>query len=794
MTGLPAPPAERLLGSTGRTARRLLAVLTGLAVAWSFAWVATRPWRQAETRGEGIELTVLHWGDHLEDGIVAELSRSFEASHPTLRVRRINAEADYFAKLRTMLAAGDAPDVVFLNSTDVAHYAKRGLLLDVEPYLLADERAGRGPDRADFFAETLASFRFDGAVSGRGPLYGLPSSFTPLGFYYNKDLFDRAGVAYPSDRWTWKEFAAKARAIAAATDAYGAELLVARPDNLRVILWTWGLDLLSPGLDRLRLDEPGVRAVLERLWRWRFHHPRMLAETGSRVATGRDLFLAGKVGMLGPSGRWLVPLLRRIDDFDWDFAQLPRGSRSANMLYVAAWCIPRASRHPAAAWELARHFATPEGQRKNAAPGLALPTLRSVAASRAFLDPDRRPRRDDLYLAAVPGARPMQWPTDSAFRERLERRLEEILVLGRLTVAEGLEAIRRDWCSELRSPLRRGRFPPMPWGKIAAAAIAAALLGLTAVVRGFRRRRPRGLAAGEELAGLGMISPWVFGFAAFTAFPMGLSLLLSATRWSGITPLAQAEWVGWANYAELLGHDERFSTSLWVTLYYVLLAVPLGQAVALGAALLMHRRLRGIEIFRAAWYLPSILAGVAVAILWRWVFDGRHGLLNRVLEPLLAILGLRPPDWFGADAALFGVPAFALLSLWSVGGMTVIYLAGLAAIPETLYDAARIDGAGAWRRFIHVTLPMLSPVILFNGIIALIGSFQVFTQAYVMTDGGPGDLTRFYVLYLYDQAFELHAMGYASAMAWLLFAIVFGLTLVALRRGRRFVFYGGLRW
>jgi multiple sugar transport system permease protein len=216
--------------------------------------------------------------------------------------------------------------------------------------------------------------------------------------------------------------------------------------------------------------------------------------------------------------------------------------------------------------------------------------------------------------------------------------------------------------------------------------------------------------------------------------------------------------------------------------------------VALGAALLMHRRLRGIEIFRAAWYLPSILAGVAVAILWRWVFDGRHGLLNRVLEPLLAILGLRPPDWFGADAALFGVPAFALLSLWSVGGMTVIYLAGLAAIPETLYDAARIDGAGAWRRFIHVTLPMLSPVILFNGIIALIGSFQVFTQAYVMTDGGPGDLTRFYVLYLYDQAFELHAMGYASAMAWLLFAIVFGLTLVALRRGRRFVFYGGLRW
>ncbi|MEO0649785.1 MAG: sugar ABC transporter permease, partial [Planctomycetota bacterium] len=306
-------------------------------------------------------------------------------------------------------------------------------------------------------------------------------------------------------------------------------------------------------------------------------------------------------------------------------------------------------------------------------------------------------------------------------------------------------------------------------------------------------RAPGGrFARAEERSGLALISPWLIGFALFMAGPVAISLVLSFAKWNGQSTLDAAEFVGLANYAQILGHDRVFTTSLRVTFYYVLLAVPLGQAFALGAALLMNSRLPGIGFFRAAWYLPSVLAGVGVSVLWRQVFDGDAGLLNALLTPLLSPVGLEPPQWFGADAAVFGPPAFALQSLWMVGGAMMIYLAGLKGIPEELYEAAAIDGASWWKRLTSVTLPMLSPVIFFNGIMAIIGSFQVFTQAFVMTGGEPGDTTRFYVLYVYDKAFEAYEMGYASALAWLLLVTVLALTALTMWGSKRFVHYEGL--
>ena len=264
-------------------------------------------------------------------------------------------------------------------------------------------------------------------------------------------------------------------------------------------------------------------------------------------------------------------------------------------------------------------------------------------------------------------------------------------------------------------------------------------------------------------------------------------------RWSGLNTLDHAELVGWDNFRQMLLYDPRFRHSLEVTLIYVLLAVPIGQLAALGAALLMNYEIRGIGFFRAAWYLPSVLAGVAIAVLWRWVFHGEHGLLNALLEPIVGLFGGRPPDWFGTSASRWGVPAFVIMNMWTIGGGMMIYLAGLKGIPTELYEAAHIDGATGLRRFRAVTLPMLSPVIFFNFIIAIILSFQVFTQAYVMTGGGPGDATRFYVLYLFNQAFDLYQMGYASAMAWLLLIIVLVLTLVVMVGSKRFVYYEALR-
>jgi multiple sugar transport system permease protein len=289
-----------------------------------------------------------------------------------------------------------------------------------------------------------------------------------------------------------------------------------------------------------------------------------------------------------------------------------------------------------------------------------------------------------------------------------------------------------------------------------------------------------------------MASPWTVGLVVFIAAPMLLSLLLAFMRWSGLTAIDQAEWVGLANFREMLAHDERFRRSAWITVVYAMISVPAGQVVALGAAMLLVHPVRGVNIFRAMWYLPTVLAGVAMAILWWSVFDAESGLMNDVLRPVLGLVGLRPPAWFGADARWAGVMAYAIASLWTFGGAMLIYLAGLHAIPKDLYEAAQMDGAGPLRRLRTVTLPMLSPVILFNVVIAIIASFQVFTQAYIMTKGGPGDATLFFVLYLYEEAFEHHEMGYASALAWALFVVVFALTLVVLRLSRKRVHYEGV--
>jgi len=333
----------------------------------------------------------------------------------------------------------------------------------------------------------------------------------------------------------------------------------------------------------------------------------------------------------------------------------------------------------------------------------------------------------------------------------------------------------------------------MPWRVLTTTIIAVTVVGAAAVLLWFRRRPLPRHEAREERAGFLFASPWIIGFAVFMAFPVVLSLLLSFTSWRGLATLSEAKWVGIGNYQQLLLEDSRFKTSVAVTLYYVLVAVPLGQLLALGAALIMNQKVRGIPFFRAAWYLPSVLAGVGVAVLWRWVFDSDAGLMNSVLAPILSPFGLAPPQWFGADAKIWGAPAFAIMSAWFVGGSMMIYLAGLQSIPDELNEAAEVDGVGRVRRFMGITLPMLGPVILFNVLMAVIGSFQVFTQAFVMTGGEPGDLTRFYVLYLYNQGFEYYEMGYASAMAWILLAVVLVVTVVILRSSARHIYYEALK-
>ena len=296
-----------------------------------------------------------------------------------------------------------------------------------------------------------------------------------------------------------------------------------------------------------------------------------------------------------------------------------------------------------------------------------------------------------------------------------------------------------------------------------------------------RRKQSRSLLWTERRDALLFILPWFIGFVVFTAGPMLASLYMSFTRWEIVT---KPVWVGLEQYQKLF-QDDRFYLSLWNTAYYVFLGVPLHLFFALLAALAMNLNVRGIRVFRTLYYVPSLTPAVANAILWMWIFHPQWGLANALLERL----GVPPLYWL-QDPKL-AKPAFIIMSLWSIGGQMVILLAGLKGIPQHLYEAADIDGANFWHRFRHVTLPLLTPALFFNLIIAIIGAFQVFTQAYIMTEGGPSYATLFYLLYLYRMAFENFRMGYASAMAWILFIIVLIFTAIQFKLSNRWVFYEG---
>ena len=292
------------------------------------------------------------------------------------------------------------------------------------------------------------------------------------------------------------------------------------------------------------------------------------------------------------------------------------------------------------------------------------------------------------------------------------------------------------------------------------------------------------LARREAIEGYIFLLPWLVGFLVFTLGPLVAALLLGFTDWNGITP---AVWSGFDNYRTIIFADPLFWQSLRVTFTFALLYLPLNLLIGFSMALLMNQRVRGILFFRTVYYLPSILSGVAVAVLWGFVFHREYGVLNW----LLGLAGIGRIAWLQSQT--WSLPALVIMQLWGVGGTVLIYLAGLQGIPTELYDSAHIDGAGWWRRLWNVTIPMMSPTIFFNLIIGIISTFQVFTQAYIVTRGGPNYATYFYALFIYNTAFRELRLGYASALAWILFLIIVAITAVVFRLSQRWVYYAGER-
>lgn len=283
----------------------------------------------------------------------------------------------------------------------------------------------------------------------------------------------------------------------------------------------------------------------------------------------------------------------------------------------------------------------------------------------------------------------------------------------------------------------------------------------------------------EAIAGYLFILPWIIGFLGLTLGPIIASLYFSFTSYQLVKPPV---WTGLANYERLI-NDTLFWKSMRVTATYVAVSVPVGMVLSFAVALLMNQRVKGIGFWRTVFYVPNLIPLVASTMLWLWIFNPEYGLLNGALERF----GIDGPLWLQSQK--WALPSLILMNLWTVGGSTLIYLAGLQGIPSDLYEAVEVDGGGPWAKLRTVTIPQMTPVIFYNLILGLIAGFQVFAQPLIMTGGGPRYSTLFVVLYLYQNAFSNFRMGYASAIAWALFLVILVLTLLLFWLSNRWVYY-----
>ncbi|GGD80536.1 carbohydrate ABC transporter permease [Paenibacillus nasutitermitis] len=290
--------------------------------------------------------------------------------------------------------------------------------------------------------------------------------------------------------------------------------------------------------------------------------------------------------------------------------------------------------------------------------------------------------------------------------------------------------------------------------------------------------------AKSERAGYLFILPWLLGLVIFTLGPMIFSLVLSFSKWDVITGVESIEFVGWDNFRAIF-NDELFYQSLKVTFIFALVSVPLYQVASILVAVLLNMRSRGMKIFRLVFFMPSVIPAVATSMMWVMIFNPEYGILNQAL----GWFGIQGPAWLQDPSYALG--ALVVMGLWGIGNTVIIYLSGLQGVPEDLYEAAELDGAGPFRRFFGITLPLISPTVFFNVIMGIIGGFQYFTQAFVMTNGGPLNSTLFYNLYLYNKAFMEFDMGYASALSWILFVIILVFTMLVIRSSSLWVHYQG---
>jgi multiple sugar transport system permease protein len=711
--------------------------------------------------------------------VITELVARFNRTSAEYRVEKVDIPYQHIhAKMLPAVAGGTPPDVSIFDRFLVASYAARGAFVSL------DERvAAAGLHREDFFDAP-----WDECIYDRKQ-FAVPYDTDVRVMYYNRGLFREAGLDPDKPPRTWSELRACSDKLTkrrpnGQLDQVG---FVPLWGNTTLYLYGWqkGGHFMSADGRRVTLNDPKIVDALA--WVSDFVHAygveNLMNLQSGFGAEGQNPFITGRIAMEILDVGELSMMQKYGADLDWAAAPCPYADdgRPATWSGGFSMVIPRGARCPDGAWALCRFILSEDSQRFMGTASNKLPAGRS-AANDPFYQTSAfwRLAIDQMKYSHY---RPVT-PVGQAIITELNLAVDQV-VHDKLAPAQALDAATRESQKELDRFMAEASGTPVDW-TVVVLLLGGGLGFLVAVRAGisYRRVRSSRLHRRQAVAGYLFAAPAILGLAVFMAGPVLASLVYSFARYEILTP---GTWVGVENYGRLFTEDRFFLTALWNTFYFAAVSVPVNVALALGLALLLNRQIAGRSFYRTFFYLPSVVPVVAGSLLWAWLFNGEYGLVNVVL----GYLGLPSVPWLTNE--YWSKPALIIMGLWNVGGGMIIFLAALQGVPRTLYEAAEIDGAGAWTEFWRVTLPMISPALFFMVVMGVIGSLQVFTQAYLMTSGGPVNSTLFYVLYLFREAFENLHMGYASAMAWVLFMFILLLTGLQFLLAKRWVYYEGVQ-
>jgi len=745
--------------------------------------------------------------------------KRFEQHYPQYRVvigqtaaRDMTADPQRFL---CSVAGGMPPDIIMFDRFAVSEWAARGAFSSLNQYLAQDATNTTIADRIDtnnIIAPAMAEVTYGSNV------YGIPCGADDRILYYNKDVLiregfvDEHGEAQPPR--TWEELEAYAVKLTT-RDAQGNITRLGFAPNtgnswLYLYAWQNGAEFMSANGRTCTLNSAAAAdalAYMTRVYDRLGGAREVYAFQSTFQGNDLDPFLTGKL-VMKIDGDWFMPTIatyRPAMNFGTAPAPLPAARQAAGqrpITWLGGWCyaMPAGARNKDGAWQMMRWLLSLDAnklfyneQAENSA-SQGRPFLPRMTCS--------MPLNQYLYTTYVSNHPNVSAALASAYKLAMDMlpdsRFRPVTPVGQLlwnqhiaafenaiyhkypTAAETLTVSTRIVQKELDRYYAPVRGPVVSWRALIlsyATLIVAALLAI--MIWQARTMGDRGYFRKQWYAGVICAGPWLLGFVAFTGGPILFSIIMSFCQYDVLNP---ARFIGLDNYRWLFTQDPLFWKSLWNTLYMVI-GIPVGMSASMGLALLLNQRLKGMALYRTLFYLPAIVPAVASAILWIWVFNPSNGLLNAAL----AWFGIHGPAWL--QDVQWSKPAIILMGLWGAGSGMIIWLAGLKGIPAHLYEAAEVDGASAWQRFYYITMPMMSPYIFFNLVMGLIGTFQIFSQAYIMTQGGPVNATLFYAYHLFNSAFRYLQMGQASAMAWVLFAIVLVLTIGQLVLSKRWVHY-----